>query len=251
MSFTAAVYGWIGIAAATFVALLVFRVRAPYGRYASRRWGPTLPHRIGWVAMELVSPIAFLGFFFAGDAAKTVPALLFAALWAAHYANRAIVDPFRQRSAGRRMPVLIAGAAGVFNAVNGYLNGHYLGEVASPYPVSWLADPRFLSGAAVFAAGAAINLHADRILRGLRRAGERGYSIPHGGLFRWISCPNYLGEIIEWIGFALLTWSPAALSFAVWTVANLLPRALSHHEWYRERFPDYPRERKALIPGIL
>jgi protein-S-isoprenylcysteine O-methyltransferase Ste14 len=66
-----------------------------------------------------------------------------------------------------------------------------------------------------------------------------------------VSCPNYLGEIVEWTGFALLTWSLPAVSFAAWTVANLVPRALAHHRWYRERFPDYPRRRKALIPGLL
>ena len=59
------------------------------------------------------------------------------------------------------------------------------------------------------------------------------------------------GEIIEWIGFAVMTWSVAALAFAIWTAANLAPRALSHHKWYRETFPDYPTERKALIPFVV
>lgn len=29
---------------------------------------------------------------------------------------------------------------------------------------------------------------------------EQGYSIPMGGLFRWVSCPHYLGEIIIYAG---------------------------------------------------
>ena len=77
------------------------------------------------------------------------------------------------------------------------------------------------------------------------------YRIPRGGLFRWVSCPNYLGEIVEWCGWAIATWSPAGAMFAAWTIANLLPRALSNHRWCRARFPDYPSERKALIPGLL
>ena len=35
------------------------------------------------------------------------------------------------------------------------------------------------------------------------------------------------------------------------SAANLIPRAITTQRWYREKFPDYPKERKALIPGIL
>ena len=43
----------------------------------------------------------------------------------------------------------------------------------------------------------------------------------------------------------------AGLAFAAWTMANLVPRARAHHRWYRERFPDYPARRKALVPGLF
>jgi protein-S-isoprenylcysteine O-methyltransferase Ste14 len=69
-------------------------------------------------------------------------------------------------------------------------------------------------------------------------------------MYRWISCPNYFGEIVEWIGWAIATWSLAGLAFALWTAANLAPRAHSHHQWYRESFADYPQERKALVPRL-
>jgi protein-S-isoprenylcysteine O-methyltransferase Ste14 len=65
-----------------------------------------------------------------------------------------------------------------------------------------------------------------------------------------VSSPNYLGEITIWLGWALATWSLPGLAFAFWTVANLLPRARANHTWYRQTFPDYPAERKALIPKV-
>ena len=85
----------------------------------------------------------------------------------------------------------------------------------------------------------------------LRAPGESGYKIPRGGLYRWVSCPNYFGELLEWLGWALATWSTAGLAFAVYTAANLVPRALAHHRWYQERFDDYPAERKAVVPLVL
>jgi 3-oxo-5-alpha-steroid 4-dehydrogenase 1 len=95
-----------------------------------------------------------------------------------------------------------------------------------------------------------MNLWADSILLGLRNSERRHYSVPQGGLFRAISCPNYLGEIVEWGGFALMAWSLPALSFFIWTAVNLIPRALNHHHWYKKQFEDYPPERRALIPFL-
>ena len=102
----------------------------------------------------------------------------------------------------------------------------------------------------MFVSGFIINRWADRKLRGLRKAGETAYQIPFGGLYQYISCPNYLGEIVEWCGWALATWSLAGLTFAIWTIANLAPRARSNHRWYREHFSAYPPERRALVPGV-
>jgi steroid 5-alpha reductase family enzyme len=103
----------------------------------------------------------------------------------------------------------------------------------------------------LFALGVYINIQSDNILLNLRKPGESGYKIPYGGMFRYVSSPNYLGEIIEWTGYALACWSLPALSFAVWTIANLVPRAIAHHRWYQRQFSDYPAERKALIPFVI
>ena len=83
------------------------------------------------------------------------------------------------------------------------------------------------------------------------RARNRRYKVPTGGAYRWISCPNYFGEIVQWCGWALATWSLGGLAFAVYTTANLAPRALDHHRWYRDNFPDYPPGRRALVPFVV
>jgi 3-oxo-5-alpha-steroid 4-dehydrogenase 1 len=227
------------------------RTTAPYGRHARTDWGPSISNQMGWFLMELVSLVVFVGLFLAGPNAKTAPMWVFFVLWAAHYANRSLIFPWRTHTKGKTMPLAIVGSAVAFNVVNAGLNGLYLGWFGDVYPAAWLSDPRFIVGIVVFAAGAAINLWSDNRLIGLRAGGQQGYSIPRGGLFGWVSCPNLMGEIIEWWGFAIMCWNLPALSCAVWTAANLIPRALSHHAWYHRTFPDYPQDRRAVIPALL
>lgn len=76
-----------------------------------------------------------------------------------------------------------------------------------------------------------------------------GYKIPRGGLFEYVSGANFFGEIVEWAGFAVASGSLPATAFALFTFANIGPRAIAHHQWYLQKFGrDYPPTRKALIP---
>lgn len=241
-------------AALAFVALQF--VSAPYGRHLRDGWGPKIDATLGWVVMEAPSPLVFFGCWLLGEPTRRFSAtgLAFLVVWQAHYVYRAFVFPFRRRGGQREMPLPVALMAFAFNVANGYLNARWLYTLGPERPAAWLADPRFLAGVGLFAIGYAVNHHADGILFGLRASGGAGggdYRIPHGGLFRFVSCPNYLGEIVEWAGWALCTWSPAGLAFALATAANLVPRARSHHRWYRETFPDYPPGRKAIIPYLF
>lgn len=245
---TWAVRAQLFLALATILGLVF--VVAPYGRHTRKGWGPTVPALLGWVAMETPAVLLFGYFFFTGEHRFELVPLLFLGMWQIHYVNRTFVFPFRMRSTGRPMPILIPVLAITFNSLNAYINARWIGHLGS-YGTEWLTDPRFIVGAVLFFGGWLGNLHSDAVLRGLRKPGETGYKIPRGGLYRWVSAPNYLCEIVEWIGWAIATWSSAGLAFAVYSVANLAPRAINHHAWYRERFEDYPPERKALIPYVL
>lgn len=239
---------WFILAAIIFVAL--FFVSAPYGRYTRKRWGLTIDSRLGWLIMEAPSPLLFAVYFVLGRATLTVPMVILFLLWELHYFHRAFMYPFSINTSRSRMAVLVVAMGILFNTGNTYLNGRYLFYFSGGYADSWLTDPRFLGGAALFVVGYVMNRQADRTLQALRRPGESGYKVPHGGLYNWVSCPNYLGEMTIWAGWAVATWSLPGLSFAVWTFANLAPRARDHHKWYRKNFKDYPSDRKALIPRV-
>lgn len=237
------------LAVGIFVSL--FFISAPYGRHARKGWGLTVPNWLGWLVMEAPSPLVMGILFLVSRLSQTPATLVFLLMWLAHYAHRAFIYPFETRSKHKRMPVVVMLMGMIFNLGNAYLNGRYLFYFgADRYPVEWLKDARFIVGACLFVGGYILNRWADRKLRGLRQPGESGYKIPQGGIYRYISCPNYLGEILEWSGWALATWSLPGLTFAVWTFANLAPRAWTNHTWYRSHFPEYPQQRKAFIPGI-
>jgi 3-oxo-5-alpha-steroid 4-dehydrogenase 1 len=246
-SYRLLVFVEIALAAVTFVALRL--ITAPYGRYQRGGWGVTVPARTGWLVMESVSPILFAIVFWTGPRRADLVALVLFAMWQTHYLYRAFVYPLLLRG-GRRMPLVVVLLAIAFNVLNAGINAYWIGTLAR-YPNGWLADPRFLLGAALFAAGMLLHMWSDRKLRRLRQSAKNEYQIPYGGAYRWVSCPNYLGEIIEWTGWALATWSLAGLAFALYTAANLAPRAIDHHAWYRRHFPDYPPRRRALIPYVL
>lgn len=239
--------GWLVLAGVVFAALL--RTTAPYGRFARPGWGTILPGRLGWLLMEAPA-VVIMVLLFALGRHRSAAAWTFLALWSVHYVYRSFIYSLRLRTA-RTMPLGVVASGVLFNVVNGYLQGRYLFALGPPRDGAWLAGPAFLSGLVLFAAGFCIHVWSDSRLRSFRRPGEHHYQLPRGGLFHLVSCPNYLGEMVEWIGWAVLTWSPAGAAFAVWTAANLLPRALACHRWYRRTFTDYPPARRAIIPKIL
>mgnify|MGYP001264186239 CR=1 FL=1 len=221
---------------------ILFFVSAPYGRHHRAGWGPSISARLGWLVMEAPSFIGFIALAWVVQLSGV--ALAIGLLFALHYLYRAFIFPFRMKGGDKPKPLLTVGLAVLFNTVNGAANAYDLGRVDD-----WSVIGIGL-GVGLFVLGVVINHHSDAVLLRLRAPGQTGYKIPYGGLFRFVSAPNYFGEIIQWIGFAVAAATPSAALFAAFTVCNLLPRAQSHHRWYQEQFSTYPPERKRLIPYI-
>jgi 3-oxo-5-alpha-steroid 4-dehydrogenase 1 len=241
---------WIIVGLCTAALLQV--VTAPFGRHTSSAWGFSVSNTVGWVTFEACSPLALWTAFlsvrgsFSVVDVPSVNAMLMC-MWTLHYAHRAFVFPFQTVDDGKRMPVLVVVSAMLFNAVNGSLNGYFLGSVALEPSVLRLL------GVVLFTAGAVMNIDHDYYLISLRaNAPPSTYVIPQYRLFHLVSCANLAAELLEWTGFALAAYpSLPALSFAVWTFCNLVPRAVAHHRWYLTKFPNYPKNRRAVIPFLL
>ncbi len=206
--------------------------------------------RTGWIIMEIPVLLVVIYFYAATDAPMNASVVIVGA-FVFHYINRALIFPYRIKAKGKTMPVSMMLSSMTFYIINGYLIGYYFGALKS-YPVEWLWDPRFLLGLGLFLFGFYINVTSDNILINLRKPGETGYKIPHGGFFKYVSCPNYFGEVIEWIGFAIMSWSLPGAIYAIWVALPLIAQGMAAHRWYLEKFGnDYPAERKAVIPKLL
>jgi len=233
---------WIIIGLVIFPINLIYK--APYGRHTSKKWGISIDNKLGWIIMELpallVCPTIY--FYFKVDFDISI---MFICLWIIHYFNRTIIFPFRIKTKGKKMPLAIVLSAFLFNIVNGSINGYFLSNINLNSVSIFL-----ITGFLLFVLGLYINISSDNKLINLRKI-KKGYFIPKGGLFEHISCPNFFGEILEWFGFALMTFNIGSLSFFIWTCCNLIPRALAHHKWYKNKFNEYPKERKAILPYLI
>lgn len=247
--FTIFVWGWIAIAVITLISLVFLKIRAPYGRHANDKWGKMMDNRWGWFLMELPALVVFPLLVIIGPAEKNWLTWLLVGLWTLHYFNRTVIFPFRLKTTGKKIPLTIVFSAIFFNGTNGFVNGYFLGYLNIPDETLQYYAPNVIIGLLLYFIGMYINHSADSRLINLR-AENKGYQIPRGWLFKYVSCPNHFGEIVEWFGFAIVGWSLPAFSFAIWTFCNLIPRTLNHHEWYHENFEDYPKNRKAVIPFI-
>jgi 3-oxo-5-alpha-steroid 4-dehydrogenase 1 len=237
----------LAAAIVTFVSL--FFIAAPYGRHNRKGWGPQVDNKMGWIIMELVSPAALSVFFFYGMGEKNQAVWMFYILWVFHYLYRSIYFPLKLNTTGKTIPLSIVLMAIFFNSVNGGTNGYFFGNFAQLYQDYSFSSLQFILGITLFVAGFFIHFRSDHILIGLRKRNKE-YVIPSRFLFKYVASPNYLGEMLEWLGFAIMTNALSAWCFWAWTVANLFPRALANYKWYQNKFENYPKNRKALIPFV-
>ena len=231
------------------VFVLLFFISAPYGKFSRKGWGHAIKSKWAWMIMEFPSPF-LMTLFLITAYIKTLPEIIFIILWLSHYLHRSFIYPFSQSGKEKAYPVLLVLMAFVFNCLNGFANGYGVFHLYS-YDISYLLTWKFITGILFFIAGFIINKISDEKLRNFRKQNPSEYVIPHGWLFNYISSPHYFGEIIEWAGWAVMTWSLPGLAFSVFTFANLFPRAIASHGWYKSHFPEYPSERKAIIPFLL
>ena len=137
-------------------------------------------------------------------------------------------------------------------------------SLSSISPVAWVL-------CLVFLAAWYYELDAHKIFANLKIQNSKSHSIPSGSLFKYVSCPHYLCEVIIYTCFMFILGlshqtgvlgnkrkiskyfeTNMILIFTVWfwVLTNQMIAATMSHNWYRMKFKEYPAERKAIIPFI-
>lgn len=237
---------------AIIVFIALYFVKAGYGVFSNARWGKTISNRMGWVLMETPAFLGMLLLWLFSPNKQLTP-FIFLILFEIHYFQRSFIFPYLLKG-NSQMAVSIMLMGVTFNILNTIMIGSWIFYIAPKnlYSTDWLYSPQFIIGTIIFFLGMYINLDSDRRIRALRKPGDTKHYMPTGGMYNYISSANYFGEFIEWVGFAILTWSLSGAIFALWTFANLAPRANAINKKYAEMFGEEFTRRKVkrIIPFI-
>lgn len=229
---------------------VLFFIKAYYGKfYSSKSLLPPIPSHISWIIQEI--PCVIITIYYIYNNSILSFKLLFIIPFLLHYIHRSLIFPF-MISSSKNNPLEITLMALTFCVFNATIQNRSI-YLYINYTIKDVLSLQFFFGSVVMLIGMIINIFHDYYMIKLRNQKKgQGYILPYGFLYNFISCPNYFGEIIEWGGYWMLTGNFSAFVFFISTVANLFPRAIKYHHWYKEKFrEEYPLSRKAIIPFVI
>lgn len=250
------IYLWVMIGIALVVFIALYHVEAGYGMFTSKKWGVSINNKVAWFLMEFPIFAAMIVIWLLSPHRFDIVPLVFLIIFEIHYFQRAIIFPWLMKGKKSQMPLAVMFMGITFNILNALMQGYWIFFESfnrdyhafglSYSDVAWLWSPHFIIGVVIFFLGFYVNLRSDYIIRHLRKDDEdTKHYLPEGFMFEYVTSANYLGELMEWLGFAILTWSMSGLVFFIWTFANLVPRANAIYKHYKVEFGEI-MERKKL-----
>jgi len=249
--------------------LCLLFIKAYYGKFFNksedgnciqkllRKIFPVIPSRISWIIQEC--PCVFITIFFIIYYYENLnyKNILVISPFLIHYIHRTFIFPFVIHSS-KNNPLEITLMAFTFCFFNAIMINRSIFFLIKDYGDEFLLN--YIFGLAIFLLGIYINIHSDYSMIKQRNANQdenNKYIIPRGFMYELISCPNYFGELTEWLGFFILSNSFSGLVFFISTFANLFPRAIQYHQWYKNKFKEEFAtdkdliQRKAIVPFLF
>jgi len=245
---------------AVYFAIVEHENKPSIGIFAGKYKRFLINAKFAWVTQEapaLLCSAYYLCTYWEGMPLQNRVALL---LFVLHYFNRTLVYPWQLHSS---KPIFIAYwiMAIIFCAINGVQQGNGLSHMVTG-ATEWSSLPvHFWCGVVLFVAGAAGNVHADRVMERMRETSQQQqhssqskacdskvYRVPQEGLYKYIVAANYFSEAVEWWGYFLASdFSLCALAFAVFTTITLWSRAIHKHCEYKKKDPEAMISRDGTI----
>lgn len=222
-------------------------------------FGPLLFHPLFLLGREHIYPIVYplvrglvpapaRG---AGDGLSVAQQLTFACVML-HFLKREYETAFVHRFSASTMPAFNVFRNSFFYwALAGLLAAF---EVYAPFSPAARADNRAVDavGLALFAFGELMNLRVHLYLSSLRSPGGTERQIPHGLGFELVTSPNYMYEILAWVGVIIVSRSPSIALFIAVGASYMFTWAKGKERAYRKEFGDkYKKKRFVILPGLL
>ena len=117
------------VAVAVVVYVALHFIDAGYGIMYTKRWGPTVNNKLGWVLMEAPVFIAMCLLWWYSDRRTAVVPLIFFAVFQLHYFQRSFIFPLLIKGKSR-MPLAIILSGITFNVLNALMQGGWIFYVA-------------------------------------------------------------------------------------------------------------------------
>ena len=212
-------------------------------KYSKFRAEKGLDARLGMFILYLLPILAALAFALPTLATATLAQAIVLAAICGHFVKRCLEVLFLHKYSGPIDPLTTLMIASFYSLIAGFIS--FLNSW--PLPIT---DNFFWLGLLLFVFGETANFSHHKILADLRKDTKK-YILPRGGWFEYVACPHYFFEIVAWVGVALMSRHLFALIALVGMAGYLLARSRKTLAWYREKFPNFPKNRKALIPFLF
>ncbi|GAW13122.1 hypothetical protein ANO14919_025000 [Xylariales sp. No.14919] len=173
----------------------------------------------------------------------------------AHFVKRELEVLFVHKFSANTMPAAFIVRNSFFYWVFAGLLGAL--EIYAPFSPAaqageFLSSPLHAVGLALYVFGELCNANVHWYLSSLRKPGETARKIPTGLGFGLVTCPNYMFEIIAWIGVILVTRSPSLVVFITIGSYFMYIWGWGKEKAYRKQFGDkYKKKRSVILPGLL
>jgi len=227
-----------------------------------------LGRQIGWetvFVLEYFGPLVVYLIFYLrplciyGSLGKTEPMHTVVKLafgcWTAHYMKRIFETLYVHRFSHATMPLMNlfknCGYYWGFTAFIAYFMNHPL------YTPPTFGKVQVIIGCIGFVVSEFGNYSIHAALRDLRPVGTKERKIPmpnanpFTNMFNLVSCPNYTYEALAWFFFSVMTQCAPALIFTAVGLYQMSVWAIGKHKAYKKEFPNYPKNRRAIVPFVL
>lgn len=230
--------------------------------------GPLLIHPLIWFARETLYPYTSINAASLGVQPPSSAQVATLGCVLAHFAKRELETVFVHRFSAATMPLrnlfknslhywFLAGWNLAYWSYSPAAPRGATGKIKGTIGIDTAPPPPPLSvvaalGVTLFAVAEAMNLRTHLILRSLRSEGSTTRGIPRGWDFDLVTCPNYMWELLAWVGIWMVNESWATALFILVAGVQMAMWARKKESRYRAEFGErYKKKRFAMIPFVL